>query len=104
MAGSAGGYDIQASNSRADNFTAPQTTNAGTVFNFSSPGSSGDWYNTPVNTTSSASSSAASGKAGTTAASQADAGAVTDYTKPILIGAGLLALALIAAVIAYKKL
>lgn len=38
------GYDIGVSSSTALSFSTPQTTDAGTVFNFSSPGASGDWY------------------------------------------------------------
>ena len=61
------GYDIQASNSRSSSFTTPQTTSAGTVFNFSSPGASGDWYATSNDATSDTKSAAAAGKQGTSA-------------------------------------
>lgn len=40
----ADGYDIGVSASQATSFANPQTSDAGTVFNFSSPGASGDWY------------------------------------------------------------
>lgn len=54
------GYNIPISVSRAQSFSVPQEQAAGTVFNFSSPGASGDWYSqgqrseTPTTATSSA--------------------------------------------------
>jgi hypothetical protein len=40
----AAGYDIGVSSSNAQSFSTPQTADAGTTFNFASPGASGDWY------------------------------------------------------------
>lgn len=40
----ASGYDIGVSSSTALSYADNLNTNAGAVFNFSSPGASGDWY------------------------------------------------------------
>lgn len=47
--GQSGGYNVPISLSQAETTALPQNLAAGTVFNFSSPGASGDWYNLTAN-------------------------------------------------------
>lgn len=106
------GYDIGVSASTALSNATPQTTDAGTVFNFSSPGASGDWYDetqsatptsTAVATTKSPGSSTDVG--GTNAGTGATPLGVTSGLNPIVyvIGAaGIVAVIAIVLILKHK--
>lgn len=71
MAGA--GYTIPISASIAESTSMPQNQAAGTVFNFASPGASGDWYSqeaNPINPATAVSSASTGGPS----ASAADGG------------------------------
>lgn len=74
------GYTIPVSASIAESTSIPQNQAAGTVFNFASPGASGDWYSqeaNPINPATAVSSASTGGPS----ASAADGG-VSALTQP----------------------
>ncbi len=101
-----GGYSIPISGSQSA--AQSQQLAAGTVFNFYSPGASGDWYDQSATPVSRAESTAASAPGGT--ATAATGGGAIDLpggfqvdTKTMLIVAGVALVAIIGAIWLARK-
>lgn len=91
------GYDIGLAGSAANSFSTPQNTAAGTVFNFSSPGSSGDTYNQTQTSTADAAASASAKSPGSDQAASFGSPASSINPAMIYVVAGIAGIALLAA-------
>lgn len=94
----AGYVDLAAS--AATSISTPQTENAGTVFNFSSPGSTGDWYGTSNTGTADATATTAKDSPG--AQLNNSSGAAISNTT-LYIVAAIAAVGIIGAIIAFRR-
>lgn len=93
----AGYVDLAAS--AATSISTPQTQSDGTVFNFSSPGATGDWYGTSNTGTADATAETAKDSPGALSTVGSSISPTTLY-----IVAGIAIIGLIGAIIAFKKL
>lgn len=103
----AAGYDIGVSSSNAQSFSTPQNTAAGTVFNFSSPGASGDWYDQNATGNPVATAVATTKSPGSTTDVGTDTGggntSAPASASPINLTVVIVAITLLAAVWIFKK-
>jgi hypothetical protein len=92
---------LDVAGSAATSISTPLSTDAGTVFNFSSPGATGDWYAGSTVATADASASTTKDSPGSQQSTAFGAGAITP--KTLYIVGAITALVIIGAMFAFKK-